>query len=166
MRVTLLPIPLPDLHLLAQGEYPASLPNRLAEDAMPPPVVAIRALQMLTNGPANAWCNTFYMLRTQDNQVVGGCGFKHLPLDGRVEIGYGVGSAFQRQGMATAAVARLLQLAFASGQADEVLANILPDNIASAKVVQRLGFEPIGMTIDKDDGESLMQWLARKPFTA
>ena len=57
------------------------------------------------------------------------------------------------------AVQWLLCKAFDAG-AEEVLAEVSPDNQASVRVVEKAGFEAIGSRID-DEGESVVQWLSR-----
>lgn len=99
-------------------------------------------------------------MRRADGAVVGGCGFKDAPHDGRVEIGYAVAPSCRQQGIATAAVRELVRLAFASGEVHEVLAQINPQNAASARVAHKLAFDACGTVIDNDD-EPLVQWLLR-----
>jgi RimJ/RimL family protein N-acetyltransferase len=54
----------------------------------------------------------------------------------------------------------LVQLAAASGLVTQVVAEILPSNIASAKVVSRLGFTDQGSFVDTD-GETVTRWMHR-----
>jgi RimJ/RimL family protein N-acetyltransferase len=92
------------------------------------------------------------------DRVLGGCGFKTAPINRRVEIGYGIAVSERGKGIATAGISYLLQLARSSGEVREVIAIILPDNIASAKVVSRLGFELTSQVLD-EDGEVANQWI-------
>ena len=156
----LVPIPVDDLRLLALAQVPATLALRALAEAMPPPFVAERSLQQLGAGKPLVWCAPFYMVRTDDAAIVGSCGFKDMPKQGRVEIGYGVAPQARRQGMAGAAVAQLLALANASDEVREVLAQVSPANVASTRVVQRLGFLPCGQQLDHE-GELLVQWVCR-----
>ena len=156
----LVPIPVDDLRLLALAQVPATLVFRTLAEAMPPPFVADRSLQQLGAGKPLAWCAPFYMVRNDDAAIVGSCGFKDTPKQGRVEIGYGVAPQARRQGMAVAAVAQLLALANASDEVREVLAQVSPTNVASTRVVQRLGFLPCGQQLDHE-GEMLVQWVCR-----
>ena len=89
--------------------------------------------------------------------ILGGCGFKGFPINGDVEIGYGVAESARGRGVATLAVAQLLGLAAASGIVQQVVAHILPDNAASSKVVSRLGFSR-GPTVVDPDGETVVRW--------
>ena len=158
--VGLLPIAVDHLRLLALAQVPATLALRALAEAMPPPFVADRSLQQLGAGKPLAWCAPFYMVRNDDAAIVGSCGFKDTPKQGRVEIGYGVAPQARRQGMAVAAVAQLLALANASDEVREVLAQVSPTNVASTRVVQRLGFLPCGQQLDHE-GEMLVQWVCR-----
>jgi RimJ/RimL family protein N-acetyltransferase len=126
---------------------------------LPPSFVAARALKLIAEGKAEFWCSTFLIVRNRDQRIIGGCGFKDAPKDGRVEIGYGVSPGSRGQGAATAAVGLLLQRAFGSG-AREVVAEVTPDNLASARVVRKLGFVSTGTRVDKEDG-MVVQWVAK-----
>ncbi len=77
-----------------------------------------------------------------DGQVVGDVGFHGPPpADGPVvvEIGYAVVPALRRQGVASRAVALLLEVAWRDG-AVQVLAETDADNRASQAVLARCGF--------------------------
>lgn len=60
-------------------------------------------------------------------------------------IGYWVGSAWQRRGVATIAVALAVDFALSRGGLHRVEATIAPANTASQKVVSRLGFRQEGL---------------------
>lgn len=153
---------LPDLQTLADTQLPTAWAARTEPDALPPAFVAARSLQQIAQGKPAQWCHGFLVLRAADQHIVGACGFKHTPQDGRVEIGYGIAPGCRGQGAASAAVRQLLGLAFAGGAsgAREVLAEVRPDNEASARVVQRLGFVALDTRVN-EDGETVRQWLAR-----
>ena len=84
-----------------------------------------------------------------DGQTVGDIGF-HGPLDDQkqVTIGYQVVPSAQRQGLATAACAMIVQLAWSAG-AQRLLASTDADNVASQRVLRRNGFRT-------DDGRSFL----------
>jgi RimJ/RimL family protein N-acetyltransferase len=84
-----------------------------------------------------------------DGQAVGDIGF-HGPLDDRqqVTIGYQVVPSAQRRGLATAACAMIIQLAW-SGGARRLLASTDADNVASQRVLWRNGFHT-------EDGRTFM----------
>jgi RimJ/RimL family protein N-acetyltransferase len=76
------------------------------------------------------------------------------PCDGgAVEIGYTILPTNRRRGYAAEAAAGLLAWGAATGEVGAVIACVRPDNIASLKVIERLGgFEEIGRC--QDDGET------------
>ncbi|WP_293765904.1 GNAT family N-acetyltransferase [uncultured Aquitalea sp.] len=122
-----------------------------------PPHVLQRAVDLLQAGGQPLWCAPCLMVRTLDGLVVGACGFKGPPRAGVVEIGYAVEPAHQGQGLAKAAVRALLAEARGSAEAPDVCAAISPDNAASLKVAQALGFRFTGWLVDAE-GERLMCW--------
>lgn len=159
MTISLRILTLDELRAIAQSR-PLPVAANLAEDALAPPFVARRTLGQLEQGKSAAWCSTFHIVREADGQIVGGCGFKDEPAAGRVEIGYGVAPGCQRQGIATAAVQVLLDIAFASADVREVLAAVGADNAASTRVVQKLGFAHTGTVLE--DGDTVVQWLRHR----
>ncbi|MFZ6801416.1 GNAT family N-acetyltransferase [Undibacterium sp. Di24W] len=160
MSFTLQPLSYQQLLILAASQMPTEFASRAAVGALPPDFVAVRALTQLQAGKSAFWCSTFVITRNADQVIVGSCGFKHEPQAGRVEIGYSISSDFRRQGIASAMLTALLELAFAHG-ATEVLAEILPTNTASIATVKKAGFKNIGTRID-DDNETVQQWIAIK----
>jgi ribosomal-protein-alanine N-acetyltransferase len=163
MSITLRPISRPDLQALADSRVPDGIAGKTADGALPPPLVAKRSLSQLDEGQGAPWCSGFYMVRDTDGVVVGGCGFKGAPSRGRIEIGYAVSPDCRNQGIATQAVRELLRLAFAAAEVSEVLAQILPTNAPSARVVGKLGFSEGEIKLS-EIGEPLVQWVLRKPF--
>lgn len=165
MTIYLYPLCAADLRALAAGAIPAALPGNVADGALPPAFVAERSLRQLDGGKNPTWCSTYLIVRNSDATVVGACGFKDEPAEGRVEIGYGVAPECRKQGIAKSAVSELVRAAFACTDVDTVLAQVNPDNVSSTRVVQSLRFEANGTIID-DDGEALVQWLTRRPRAA
>ncbi|MFZ6655336.1 GNAT family N-acetyltransferase [Undibacterium sp. TJN19] len=157
----LLIIPIDHLHDLASSVIPATLAYTHASNALPPAFVAARALAQIDAGASAYWCSTFYVLNTDNAHIVGSCGFKSAPQAGCVEIGYGISAECRKLGAASAAVQYLLQLAF-DGGAEEVLATVNPDNLASTRVVQKLGFLNCGTFVDEQQ-EPLVHWVAHRP---
>jgi [ribosomal protein S5]-alanine N-acetyltransferase len=91
-----------------------------------------------------------------DGELVGTCGFKGPPdPSGTVEIGYSVIEPRRRRGYASGAVRLLLQYAFADSRIGRVVAETLPDLVASQGVLIQCGFASAGTRIDADDGEVL-----------
>ena len=86
-----------------------------------------------------------------DWAVVGGAGFHSPPHDGVVEIGYGIAESRQGRGIATAAVAQLIDLARLAGDAHRISAATGLDNIASQRVLAKCGFTR-GEDLSGDEG--------------
>lgn len=75
---------------------------------------------------------------------IGDVGFKGPPQNGAVEIGYGIDEAYRNQGYTTEAVERLMRWAFAQKDVYFIEAETEPNNAASQRVLQKLGFTPFG----------------------
>lgn len=63
----------------------------------------------------------------------------HPELDGEIEIGYILDEPYWGKGIATEAVKACIQLGFEKHHFKRILATILPENIASQKVVKKAG---------------------------
>jgi [ribosomal protein S5]-alanine N-acetyltransferase len=159
MTFSLLQLSKTTLEALAASRTPENLDARAEPDSMPPAFVAARALRLIAAGHPAPWSTSFLIVNDESGKIVGGCGFKNAPANGRVEVGYGVAPSMRGQGAATAALRLLLEMAFDAGQS-EVLAEIVPMNHASARVVQKLGFSAAGARVD-EEGEHVIQWLKR-----
>lgn len=96
---------------------------------------------------AGAWT---WLILDDDRRIAGECGVKAPPDgSGRVEIGYGLAPASRGRGLGVRAVGALLDELRASGEVREVLACVHPGNIASRRLLERLGFA----VLDVDDAE-------------
>ena len=85
----------------------------------------------------------FYMIERAERVLIGGVGFKGLPRQGEVEIGYGLAPARWNRGYASEAVAALCERAFGRGIV-RICAGVDGDNAASARVLRKNGFERAG----------------------
>lgn len=98
---------------------------------------------------------------TEDpRELVGWGGFKGAPRDGVVEIGYEVAKARQGQGLASAAIRGMVAEAFADERIFAVVAHTLAHPNASARVLEKLGFEYDGEA--EEDGETVWRYLLRR----
>lgn len=89
-----------------------------------------------------------------DGLDVGMIGIKYPPLDGVVEIGYGVAPSARNRHVARKAVAWLVNLAGA--QHLVVVAETLAANLASQAVLRAVGFDQVGRRHDAVEGEILL----------
>ncbi|HYT30451.1 MAG TPA: GNAT family N-acetyltransferase [Actinomycetota bacterium] len=131
---------------LLEASVPSDWPSEDLHDALP---IFLRQAQEDPDGIVwGAWV----MILRDERIVVGDIGFKGPPdAAGRVEIGYGVVSAFRRQGFAVEAARALVEWAFVNG-ARTVTAECVADNIGSVLVLERIGMRRTGT-----DGD-LIRW--------
>ncbi|WP_163103196.1 GNAT family N-acetyltransferase [Peribacillus alkalitolerans] len=102
-------------------------------------------LKELTLNPTTLGWGVWLVLLKDTNQVIGDIGFKGKPdHQGKVEIGYGIAPTSQRNGYATEAVNGLIHHAFSTGKVVKVVAECLKDNIASIKVLEKVGMTRTG----------------------
>lgn len=86
--------------------------------------------------------HTFWLVvDKQTRAIVAELGFKGLPNNGTVEIGYGTMPSMQGRGIMTEAVGGILQWAAQRPDIHYVLAETHKTNTASIRVVQKNGFE-------------------------
>jgi RimJ/RimL family protein N-acetyltransferase len=71
---------------------------------------------------------------------VGNAGFKGTPKNGRVEIGYSMLEAHQRNGYCTEAVRALTAWAFEHEDVQTIVAHTLPGLVPSIRVLEKCGF--------------------------
>jgi RimJ/RimL family protein N-acetyltransferase len=87
-----------------------------------------------------SWHTYWVLVEEEQRRAVGMCGFKGAPVEGEVEVGYGTFPGYRRRGYMTEGLARLLQWAFAQDRALRVVAETDPENRASQRVLEKVGF--------------------------
>lgn len=87
-----------------------------------------------------------YVFGVTRNGAIIACAGAHGADDGEVEIGYWVGAAYRRQGIATRAARAVTQFAFQQLSAETVIAGFFTDNPSSGRVLERIGFSRTGET--------------------
>ncbi len=75
-------------------------------------------------------------------ELMGDCGF-YRPCPEEAEIGYTVAPQYQGNGIATEIVRALAEFLQTETPTQRIIAKTDPDNIASIKVLERIGFEKI-----------------------
>ena len=98
------------------------------------------------------WVHGFAVVQNESGAVVGTGGFKGPPLDGVVEIAYGVDAEHRSKGYATEVAAALVGYAFEFPEVSVIRAHTLPDSIASKRVLAKCGFDHVGEVVDPEDG--------------
>jgi RimJ/RimL family protein N-acetyltransferase len=141
--------------LLRAGRAPADL--RLVPDNVAP-LEVIDMLGRLAESirpyfDPNAW------LMVENDEVVGMCSIVRVPEPRGIDIGYGVAPSRWGRGVATRAVADLINWARSDSRLNWVGAETGVENIASQRVLERSGFERAGTRVDEEDGP-LICWRA------
>jgi [ribosomal protein S5]-alanine N-acetyltransferase len=163
MRLTLMPLTERDLHELI--EAPDAFATRHAlvieNGACAPAFIYARALSNMQRAPAWAGLLGTRLYVLDGQRVVGGGGVKAPPTaDGEVEIGYAMAPTWQGRGLGTQAARGLTEEALAHG-AQRVSACTRPDNIASWRLLERIGFVRDGDRVDPDDGR-MWRWVRER----
>lgn len=88
------------------------------------------------------WHSFWLIIRKEDNIVVGSADFKDTPDEnGEVEIGYGLGKAFEHNGYMTESVNAMCNWAMRQEAVSHVTAQTDLDGFASQRILQRCGFK-------------------------
>ena len=87
-----------------------------------------------------------WAIRNEKNSLIGGCGFNGVESGDcqRAEIGYWLARQYWGRGIMTAVVRRLCQVAFAELGTVKIVAHVFSENIGSAKVLEKCGFQQEG----------------------
>lgn len=151
-RLKLIPLSLEGMQLLLddyQGlEMRLNLPQTdqtLARRLRP---VIAHNISFVRNDPeSHIWYTYWVMLLKSEQRLIGGCGFKGPADDrGEVEIGYGTDDAFRNRGFMSEAVAGMVEWALAQDGVRSVRAETANTNVASMRVLQKVGFAPFRAT--------------------
>lgn len=87
------------------------------------------------------WHSFWFIIRKTDRVVVGSADFKDVPnTQGEVEIGYGLGRAFEHNGYMTEAVSAMCDWACRQDGVQHIIAETEVDGLASQRILQRCGF--------------------------
>jgi uncharacterized repeat protein (TIGR04076 family) len=151
-RLQLIPLSLKQMQLLLdnyQGlEAALGLPQTeqtLARRLRP---VISHNISFVKNDPeSHIWYTYWVMVLKAEQRLIGGCGFKG-PADERnqVEIGYGTDDAFRNRGFMSEAVAGMVAWALSQPGVCSVRAETANTNVASMRVLQKVGFAPFRAT--------------------
>ena len=130
---------LPRLGALLRAAIPPTWPPDLLDrDALE---WTLRVMEAPTFDPR--WGFYWVVLRSP-RTLIGAGGFKGNPVDGGVELGYGIVSDHRRMGFATEMTRGLVRSAFETPGITSVFAETLPGLVASIGVLDNCGFSFIG----------------------
>ncbi len=91
------------------------------------------------------------VIHKEDDCIIGFTGLKYLPDMNVVDLGYRFAKKYWRQGIATEACTTALDFGFNQLELETIVAYIIPANIGSQKVLEKLGFSYVGEFYE--DGE-------------
>jgi ribosomal-protein-alanine N-acetyltransferase len=101
----------------------------------------------------------------RSGQLIGMCGLFMLKEDGAVEIAYALGQPFWGQGYTTEAALAVLRCGFESVGLGKIIALAVPENIASQRVMQKIGMQHQGLTRRYYDADLVLYTLASESFS-
>jgi RimJ/RimL family protein N-acetyltransferase len=84
-------------------------------------------------------------VRIKENDELVGVVGAHWQEDIKIEMGYWIGSAYQRKGYATEAAQAVIAALKTTFPEWKIVAECRPDNSVSWQILERLGFKPMGM---------------------
>jgi ribosomal-protein-alanine N-acetyltransferase len=82
----------------------------------------------------------------RENELIGWSGLQFLPETKEVEVAYLLGKAFWGKGLATEAAQASLQFGFENFELESIVAIVHPENIASQRVIEKLGMSFVDRT--------------------
>lgn len=110
-------------------------------------------LKQLNEDSSLLYWGSWLVIRKPDGMVIGDIGFKGKPDKNRtVEVGYGFLEEYWNKGYATEAVGKLIQWAFSTSKVDKVIAETLPNNYGSMRVLEKLNMKKISHS------ETMIYW--------
>ena len=103
-----------------------------------------------TDGKEGVWRSIW-----ADGQIVGSISVERKDEGGQAigEIGYMILTPFWSQGIGTEAVRQICEIAFRGLELHQIVGNVFPENVASARVLEKNGFlleETMAGTVVKD----------------
>jgi ribosomal-protein-alanine N-acetyltransferase len=145
----------PDAGLLdAAIEGDAALARALGHDVVTGWATFTGALRSTRDALAEAPSSTSWGPRLfvagEPPELVGWGGFKGQPREGVVELGYEIAERRRGRGLATAAVRAMVAEAFADDRVDAVIAHTLPEQNASNRVLEKVGFLHEGEVLEAE----------------
>lgn len=99
------------------------------------------------------------VVHRKDRAIVGFCGLKYLDDLDEVDLGYRFLPSHWGQGLATETGRAVLVHGFEKLGLEEIIALALPENVASIRVMEKLGMRPAGAI--EYDGAAAVRYVAR-----
>jgi len=94
----------------------------------------------------------------QYGKWVGSGGFKGKPINGVIEIAYGVFEPYRKQGIGTGICKELLDLAIRTDPGIRIIARTLVEENFSGRILKKNNFRFAGLVNDPEDG-TVCEWV-------
>ncbi len=108
----------------------------------------VNEMKTRTPGEPGNWYQLALELKTT-REMIGDCAFRRPPADKeQAEIAFTLATLFQGKGYATEAITRLIDYLFGELGLHRVWANCDPDNLASARLMERVGMRHEGRFLE------------------
>lgn len=127
----------PLLEKLLTAYIPDEWYNTEVQDFLP------KYIELLRKDPSQLGYGVWLIVRTDDSTLVGDLGFGGKSDNETLEIGYEILAAYRNEGYATEAVEALIDFAFTQLDAKKIIAHTPLDNIASIRVLEKIGMQNI-----------------------
>ncbi len=145
--------------------------------SMPHPYTADDARALFARMEAVKVGEGFVIALKGDDELIGFAGYDHRAETDQVDFGYWLGLGYWGKGYASEAAQAVLTHAFCISRVDEIVTDCRIDNPASRRILDRLGFQSIGMAKRYSHGAgelveteqvrlSCTDWLASKAVSA
>jgi ribosomal-protein-alanine N-acetyltransferase len=110
----------------------------------------IEQVQLLINRRAEFFKNgrriRWGIARRTDNMIIGSCGYSHFgQASFRAELGYELAQAHWRKGVMTEALKVIVGFGFEEMRLNRIEAMVMLENIASIRLLEKLGFQEEGI---------------------
>jgi ribosomal-protein-alanine N-acetyltransferase len=101
---------------------------------------AERALGVFRQAWANHPCGGWLIKDKADGQLVGHCKVEYLTDTDEFELGYALAKPYWGKGMATEVARAAVRFGFETAGLTRIMAVVVPENIASSRVLDHIGF--------------------------
>ena len=149
-RLTLRTITLDDLEFVFSHFSDPHVHKYLVDEEPVTSEQEAKAIIQWASNPVDITCNRWIIQLRENGQPVGTCGFHNWDQqNNRVEIGYDLSQSHWRRGITCEAVDMMIQSGFERMGLNRIEAYVHLNNIGSADLLRKLGFQLEGIVRDK-----------------